>query len=60
MAPFEGYLHVAYVQADGNVVNLVQQRKTGLRTLDQSTTLTFGDGKEVRRNSSSPNPSTRR
>lgn len=48
MAPFEGYLHVAYVQADGNVVNLVQQKKTGLRTLDQNITLTFGDGKEGR------------
>lgn len=48
MAPFEGYLHVAYVQADGNVVNLVQQKKTGLWTLDQGTTLTFGDGNEGR------------
>ena len=48
MAPFEGYLHVAYVQADGNVVNLVQQGVDGIRTLDRGTTLTFGDGENGR------------
>lgn len=48
MAPFEGFLHVAYVQADGNVVNLVQQGATNLNTISQSEKLHFGDGKEGR------------
>jgi len=45
---FEGYLHVAYVQADGNVVNLVQQGAANLQTLRRGTELKFGDGEEGR------------
>jgi hypothetical protein len=48
MAPFEGYLHVAYVQADGNVVNLVQQGAANLQTIGRGTELTFGDGEDGR------------
>lgn len=48
MAPFEGYLHVAYVQADGNVVNLVQQSPNRIQTLERGKKLVFGDGKEGR------------
>lgn len=48
MAPFEGYLHVAYVQADGNVVNLVQQGRANIQTIGRGTEMTFGDGVDGR------------
>lgn len=48
MADYQGYLHVAYVQADGNVANLVQSSPTTLTTLSPRKRLTFGDGKEGR------------
>ena len=44
MADFQGYLHVAYIQADGNVVNLVESDALTLSTLPAQTQLTFGDG----------------
>ena len=49
MAPFQGYLHVAYLQADGNVVNLAGSSAPALATLEANTELTFGDGLEGRR-----------
>ena len=48
MANFQGYLHVAYIQADGNVVNLVESDALTLSTLPPQTRLTFGDGLEGR------------
>ena len=48
MAAFPGYLHVAYLQADGNVVNLVQSDPLTLSTLPAGTELRFGDGLEGR------------
>ena len=48
MADFQGYLHVAYIQADGNVVNLVESDTSALSTLPPQTQLTFGDGLEGR------------
>ena len=48
MADFQGYLHVAYIQADGNVVNLVESDALTLSTLPPQTQLTFGDGLEGR------------
>ena len=48
MADFQGYLHVAYIQADGNVVNLVESDALTLSTLPPQTRLTFGDGLEGR------------
>ena len=48
MAPFEGFLHLAYVQADGTVVHLAQQDAARLHTLERGTRLTFGDGLEGR------------
>ena len=48
MADFQGYLHVAYIQADGNVVNLVESDALTLSTLPAQTQLTFGDGLEGR------------
>ena len=48
MAGFQGYLHVAYIQADGNVVNLVQSDPLTLSTLAARTRLTFGDGRDGR------------
>ena len=48
MAGFQGYLHVAYIQADGNVVNLAQSDPLTLTTLAERTKLTFGDGLEGR------------
>lgn len=48
MADFQGYLHVAYIQADGNVVNLVDSDASTLSTLPPQTQLTFGDGLEGR------------
>ena len=48
MADFQGYLHVAYIQADGTVVNLVESDNLTLSTLPAQTQLTFGDGLEGR------------
>ncbi len=48
MSAYQGYLHVAYIQADGKVVNLVQSSPTTLRTLAPLTELKFGDGLEGR------------
>ena len=48
MAAFPGYLHVAYLQADGNVVNLVQSDPFALATLPAGAELRFGDGLEGR------------
>ncbi|MDE0149160.1 MAG: DUF4384 domain-containing protein [Rhodospirillaceae bacterium] len=48
MAGFQGYLHVAYVQADGKVVNLVRSDPVTLRTWPARTALAFGDGREGR------------
>ncbi len=48
MANFQGYLHVAYIQADGNVVNLVESDALTLSTLPPQTQLKFGDGLEGR------------
>ena len=48
MADFQGYLHVAYIQADGNVVNLVESDALTLSTLPPQTQLTIGDGLEGR------------
>ena len=36
MADFQGYLHVAYIQADGNVVNLVESDALTLSTLPRA------------------------
>ena len=48
MAGFAGYLHIAYIAADGNVVNLAQSDPLALVTLDARTKLTFGDGLDGR------------
>ena len=48
MAEFQGYLHVAYIQADGNVVNLVESDALTLSTLPPQAQLKFGDGLEGR------------
>lgn len=48
MAGFEGFLHVAYIQADGTVVNLVQQSTTNLHTQARNSHHLFGDGFEGR------------
>ena len=48
MADFQGHLHVAYIQADGNVVNLVESDALTLSTLPAQTDLSFGDGLEGR------------
>lgn len=48
MSAYQGYLHVAYIQADGKVVNLVQSSPRTLRTLAPLTELKFGDGLEGR------------
>ena len=48
MAGFQGYLHVAYIQADGSVVNLVQSDPLTLSTLAAHAKLRFGDGQEGR------------
>ena len=53
MADFQGYLHVAYIQADGNVVNLAESDALTLSTLPPRTKLrgraswTSSRGKEV-------------
>ena len=49
MPGFRGYLHVAYIQADGAVVNLVESDPLALSTLAANAVLRFGDGKEGRR-----------
>jgi len=41
---FESYLHVAYVQADGNVVNLKQANPLDLKITTANTKITLGDG----------------
>ena len=38
------HLHVAYIQADGSVVHLVQSDAKNLRTVDSQQRLVFGDG----------------
>ena len=48
MGGFQGYLHVAYIQADGNVVNLVESDPLTLSTLAARARLTFGDGRDGR------------
>ena len=48
MAGFQGYLHVAYIQADGNVVNLVESDALTLSTLPPQAQLKFGYGLEGR------------
>ena len=48
MPGFRGYLHVAYIQADGAVVNLVESDPMMLTTLSANAALKFGDGKEGR------------
>ncbi|MDE0035513.1 MAG: C39 family peptidase [Deltaproteobacteria bacterium] len=44
MSGFQGYLHVAYLQADGTVVNLVESDPLTLSTLPANAKLRFGDG----------------
>ncbi len=48
MAGFQGYLHVAYLQADGSVVNLVESDPLTLATLPAGAGLAFGDGRDGR------------
>ena len=48
MADFQGYVHVAYVQADGSVVNLAQSDSRTLSTLAAGSEMRFGDGREGR------------
>ena len=42
------HLHVAYIQADGSVVHLVQSDAKNLQTVDSRRKLIFGDGLEGR------------
>ena len=44
MATFQGYLHVAYLQADGTVLDLVQSNPLMLSTLAANNKLKFEDG----------------
>lgn len=48
MAGFQGYLHIAYIQADGNVVNLAQSDSLTLSTLAAHSKKRFGDGRDGR------------
>ena len=48
MAGFQGYVHVAYIQADGSVVNLAQSDSRTLSTLTAGSEMRFGDGREGR------------
>ncbi len=48
MPGHRGYLHVSYIQADGNVVNPVESDPLTLSTLSANAALRFGDGKEGR------------
>jgi len=41
---FGSYLHIAYVQADGNVVNLSQANPLDLKITTANTKITLGDG----------------
>ncbi|MBG6209250.1 hypothetical protein IWQ49_003921 [Labrenzia sp. EL_126] len=43
-AGFHGYLHIAYLQADGSVVHLKQSDPFSLKTLAPHTSFTLGDG----------------
>jgi hypothetical protein len=45
---FDSYVHIAYVQADGTVVNLQQVDADHLSTIDASSEIKFGDGLEGR------------
>lgn len=45
---FDSYVHVAYVQADGTVVNLKQVDADNLSTIAANSMLIFGDGKDGR------------
>ncbi|WP_421762249.1 C1 family peptidase [Devosia sp.] len=45
---FDSYVHVAYIQADGTVVNLQQVDADHLKTLAPLSTLIFGDGEAGR------------
>ncbi len=49
MPGFQGYLHIAYLQADGSVVNLAESDALTLTTLPANAALRFGDGREGRR-----------
>ncbi len=49
MSGFQGYLHVAYLQADGTVVHLAESDALTLSTLPANAVLRFGDGLEGRR-----------
>lgn len=42
--PFPSYLHVAYVQADGSVLNLVQPGAANFKIYSPNSKLTIGDG----------------
>jgi hypothetical protein len=42
------HLHVAYIQADGSVVHLVQADADNLRTVERGRVLKFGDGEDGR------------
>jgi hypothetical protein len=42
------HVHVAYIQADGSVVHLVQADADNLRTVDRGRVLKFGDGEDGR------------
>lgn len=48
MAGFEGFIHIAYIQADGTVVNLAQQSAISLQTQPRNSVQLFGDGKDGR------------
>jgi len=45
---FDSYVHVAYVQADGTVVNLQQVDADHLRTIAAHSEIRFGDGQDGR------------
>ena len=45
---FDSYVHVAYVQADGTVVNLQQVDADNLSTIAANSQIKFGDGQEGR------------
>jgi hypothetical protein len=42
--PFPSYLHVAYVQADGSVLNLIQPSATNFKVHPPRTKIVIGDG----------------
>lgn len=46
--PAPSFLHVAYVQADGTVVNLAQSENMALEAIDSGASLKFGDGQDGR------------